>query len=337
MDFVQFCKKLPKIELHAHINGSISPQTMKELVKRKKATKPELADFSIPEGLEYITDFFPLFKFIYQLTDDEESVRLVTRRTIDEFAEDGVRYLELRSTPRANPETGMTKESYVASVLSVVNEPRQNIRVKLIISIDRRNTLEEAQEVVDLAIKFRDQGIVGIDLCGDVMVGSFDKLKPAFERAKAEHFKITLHFNEVKENIPEAPSMLSVNPDRLGHATLLDDASRETIYKNQCPIEVCMTSNVLCKTVSSYEAHHVKDLLKQGHPFVLCTDDKGVFFSELSNEYAKAGVAFDMTREQLFQASFQAIDAIFDDDRVKETLKQDWQTWRKLNQQEFSG
>lgn len=95
---------------------------------------------------------------------------------------------------------GMTKESYLSTVLSVVNEPRDDIIVRLIVSIDRRNTLEEAFEAVDLATKFRSQNVVGIDLCGDVSKGSFEALKPAFDKAKSLGFKVTLHFNEVHVN-----------------------------------------------------------------------------------------------------------------------------------------
>ncbi|RUO95619.1 hypothetical protein BC936DRAFT_143608 [Jimgerdemannia flammicorona] len=101
-----FCVALPKAELHAHVNGSISPETMRELVERKKEAKPHLAKFQVPEKLKDITDFFQIFKFIYQLTDDENSIRTVVRAVIDEFAADGVRYLELRSTPRRCEETG---------------------------------------------------------------------------------------------------------------------------------------------------------------------------------------------------------------------------------------
>lgn len=94
----------------------------------------------------------------------------------------------------------MTKESYLAAVLSVINEPRDDIIVRLIVSIDRRNTLEEAYEAVDLATKFRSQNVVAIDLCGDVSKGSFAALKPAFDKAKSLGFKITLHFNEASVN-----------------------------------------------------------------------------------------------------------------------------------------
>lgn len=98
----------------------------------------------------------------------------------------------------------MTKESYLDAVLSVIQEPRRDndIIVRLIVSIDRRNSLEEAYEAVRLAVQFRSRGIVGIDLCGDVMKGSFAELRPAFEEAQRHGFKITLHFNEVSVKLP---------------------------------------------------------------------------------------------------------------------------------------
>ncbi|GAN00815.1 adenosine deaminase-like protein-like [Mucor ambiguus] len=321
----QFCVQLPKVELHAHLNGSLSPATMRELVERKKADKPELADFQIPDSLDRIDDFFRLFKFIYQLTDDEESIRVATRNIINEFAKDNVKYLELRTTPRKNDET----------VTSVIQEARDDIIVKLIVSIDRRNNLEEAQEVVDLALAFRSQGVVGVDLCGDVKVGLFENLKPAFERAKQHGFPLTLHFNEVLENVAESASLLSIQPNRLGHATFLDDYCRKTIYGQNIPIEICMTSNILCKTVKTVEEHHIKELLVDNHPFILCTDDKGVFFSESSNEYKLAAETFSLSKEELFTITLRSVDAIFADDTIKQSLKQDFLRWKEEHQSEF--
>ncbi|KAG1470136.1 hypothetical protein G6F56_002856 [Rhizopus delemar] len=329
-----FCFRLPKVELHAHLNGSISPATMKELVERKKETKPKLSEFKIPENLD-ADSFFPLFGFIYELTDDEESVKIATRNIIDEFARDNVRYLELRTTPRSNAETGMTKTSYLEAVTSVIQEPRKDITVRLIVSADRRNTLEEAEEVIDLAVAFRSKGVVGIDLCGDVKQGSFENLKPAFDRAKFLEFPVTLHFNEVIENLPEGPAMLAFRPNRLGHATILDEYCRKTIYENHVPIEICMTSNVLCKTAKSYEQHHIKELIDHGHPFVLSTDDKGVFFSDLSNEYRIAGETFNLTISELFNTSYHAIDAIFGGDKIKAELQNIWLAFKQKCIEEF--
>lgn len=167
----------------------------------------------------------------------------------------------------------MTKTSYLAAVVSVIQEARDDIIVKLIVSIDRRNNLDEAQEAVDLALAFRSQGVVGVDLCGDVKAGLFENLRPAFERAKQHGFPLTLHFNEIQENVVESASLLSIRPNRLGHATFLDDYCRKTIYGQNIPIEICMTSNVLCKTVKTFKEHHIKELLVDNHPFILCVSD----------------------------------------------------------------
>jgi adenosine deaminase len=173
----------------------------------------------------------------------------------------------------------MTKTSYLTAVTSAIEDCQKDnldIIVKLIVSIDRRNQLHEAEEVVDLALAFRSRGVIGIDLCGDVEVGLFENLRPAFERAKKHGFPLTLHFNEIVPNMAEAPTLLSIQPNRLGHATFLDDYCRKTIYEQNIPIEICMTSNVLCKTVKSFEEHHIKELLYDNHPFILCVSHSNI-------------------------------------------------------------
>ncbi|KAI7871852.1 hypothetical protein BDF14DRAFT_1759716 [Spinellus fusiger] len=325
-----FCMRLPKVELHAHINGSISAETMQVLIEHKKETHPELADYQIPKGLEKIEQFFPLFDIIYKVVDNEECVAIATRRIIDEFERDGVHYIELRTTPRSNKETNMTKSSYLETVLSVINEPRTSIIVRLLVSIDRRNTIEEAHEAIDLALRYRSQGVVGMDLCGETNARSFLYFVPVFDRVKKNNLKITLHFAETEYNIPESVDGLSIMPDRLGHATFLDDKTRKEVYTKEIPVEVCMTSNLLCKTSKSYEEHHIKELITDKHPFSLCTDDKGVFFSDLSREYAIAQKVFGLSNAELYEMSYRSIDMIFDAD-VKDSLRKTWSQWKEDN------
>ncbi|CAI2170803.1 3278_t:CDS:2 [Funneliformis geosporum] len=326
----KYCIDMPKIEVHAHINGSISPETLQQLVERKKEKKPHLAQFIIPKKkLDIIDDFFPIFNFVYQLTDDEESIGFITESVIQDFKKDGVKYLELRTTPR-NDKNGMTKESYVCVVTSVIQKfsySEHGIIVKLILSVDRRNTLEEAMETVNLAIRYKNKGIVGVDLCGDTSKGHIDNVKPAFIRAKEHGLKVTLHFGEVEANIPEHASMLTIPPDRLGHATHLDPESKDFIYAKNVPIEMCMTSNVLCNTVKNYQEHHLRDFILMKYPCCICTDDKGVFFSDLSNEYVIAASTFSLNPKNLFELSFQSIDYIFDCDDIKIQLRKIWNDW----------
>ena len=123
---------------------------------------------------------------------------------LQDFQADGVVYLELRTTPRSVPEQGITKDDYIKAVLDTLhqhNVGEGNIMPAfLIMSVDRRNTLSEAEEVVDLAIKYRGSGVVGIDLCGNPAQGDVRIFTKAFARARSEGLKITLHFAETRHS-----------------------------------------------------------------------------------------------------------------------------------------
>lgn len=134
---------------------------------------------------------------------------------------------------------------------------------------------------------------------------------------------MTIHLGEVPDTEQESLSMLECLPDRLGHATYLTDGLRERIFQANLPIEICMTSNVICKTVSSYEEHHIRDFFP-AHPCALCTDDMGIFGSPLSAEYAIAARVFSMDNQQIFDLSRKAVDCIFADESVKEGLREIW-------------
>jgi adenosine deaminase len=170
----EFTKRLPKAELHAHLSGSIDRNALHDiwLIKRSKGECQDLADplLAIHPGDEFIdiVSFFPLFdRYVYQLVDDVSTVALATKIVIAAFANDGVAYLELRTTPRENTRSGMTKADYVATVHEVVQKYNNKLNekdgianesgmeVRLILSVDRKMTAEQAEEVVDLAIQYQ--------------------------------------------------------------------------------------------------------------------------------------------------------------------------------------
>ncbi|KAJ3174917.1 hypothetical protein HDU87_006583 [Geranomyces variabilis] len=334
---LEYCKALPKIELHAHLNGSISPESLRQLAEKRLAGTVGEAEaatgaLSVLEALEWkdtfdLKDFFPMFKHIYALTNNMAWLVFIVHGVIKDFEDDGVRYLELRSTPRDDASTGLTKELYVQTVLQAIStSPATKISTRLILTIDRRHSPEVAMQIVDLAIRFRDQGVVGVDLAGDPYAADFD-CKHALLKAKAAGLKVTIHLGEIENREAESASMLEVRPDRLGHATFLSEQLRAHVYEERIAVEMCMTSNVLCRTVSSYEEHHIKEALELDHPSILCTDDKSIFASPLSCEYALAASTFSMTKQQLFDLSKKSIDAIFANSEEKTRLRGVWDTW----------
>lgn len=189
--------------------------------------------------------------------------RYSTRTVLQDFQSDGVVYIELRTTPRASPQAGISKESYVSTVVNILNEHNEDtqntLKAFLILSIDRRNTAAEADQVVDLAIKYRSQGVVGIDLCGDPAKGDVRIFGNAFARAKAAGLKMTLHFAEAEASASdiELQTLLSWKPDRLGHVIHVKKEFQKIIEENNIGVELCLSCNVHAKMITgTYSDHH---------------------------------------------------------------------------------
>lgn len=312
-----FASKLPKVELHAHLSGSISVQTLYQIwaLGRQQGRYTDLEDpqrVINPGGdsVDLLT-FFPLFeRYIHRLVDDVGPVKMATRQVLDDFEADGVRYLELRSTPRSNPSTGLTKAAYVAAIHEILtdwsNRPantssehnsRDIMVARLILSVDRRMTVDEANEVVDLAIRYstrcrstptvnidrefrvsplashEEMGcVVGLDLCGDPTKGEISKFTPAFRRAKDHGLSITVHFAEIPQSSSdyELSTLLSWEPKRLGHVVHVPSWCEEVIKQRKLGLELCLSCNVLAKlTKGGMAMHHFGDWQKTDCPVAL--------------------------------------------------------------------
>ncbi|KAL2075591.1 hypothetical protein VTL71DRAFT_534 [Oculimacula yallundae] len=331
MDFVA----LPKIELHAHLSGSISRECLHEIWLQKKArgeTSLEDPLVEMPAGkFDYdLETFFPLFsKYIYELCNDRNSLIQTTDSVLSSFSADGVVYLELRTTPRAIPSANITKDDYITTILSCINTPSLNpgthMKTNLILSIDRRNTLSTALEVVSLALTYRSKGVVGIDLCGDPSVGDISIFAPAFKLAREADLPITIHFAEAPASSTpdELWSLLEYMPQRIGHVINVPDDVKEEIARRKLGLELCLSCNVHAKMITgSFGDHHFGWWWGKGCPIALSTDDVGVFGSPLSNEYSIVAEHFKLDRAGICGLARSAIDTIFGTEEDKQRLRE---------------
>ncbi|KAK8749005.1 hypothetical protein OTU49_015630 [Cherax quadricarinatus] len=194
MDLLTYCKRLPKIELHAHLTGSLSDETVLKLLN----SKLKCVHVNLPKSAEV-------------------TIRRGHRRTLEE------------------------------------QEMKTNcITVRLLLSIDRSRGIDDAWNTLQLA-------------------------------------------KEYKTHIPNEAETLAVLRtglvDRIGHGTFIHPSSggsQELLYYVQhyhLPLELCLSSNVKCGTVKNIEDHHLAHWRKENHPVIICTDDKGVFSTSLSEEF----------------------------------------------------
>ncbi|KAH9216868.1 hypothetical protein DL95DRAFT_387032 [Leptodontidium sp. 2 PMI_412] len=331
MDFVA----LPKVELHAHLSGSIGRECLHEIWLQKKAqgeTTLEDPLVEMPAGkFDYdLETFFPLFsKYIYELCNDRDSLIQTTNSVLSSFSSDGVAYLELRTTPRAIPSANITKDDYISTILSCITDhsttTTQKMKTNLILSIDRRNTLPTALEVVSLALKHRSNGVVGIDLCGDPAVGDISIFAPAFKLAREANLPITIHFAEAPaSSTPEELwCLLEYMPQRIGHVINVPDDVKEEIVRRGLGLELCLSCNVHAKMITgTYGDHHFGWWRGKGCPIALSTDDVGVFGSSLSNEYRLIADHFNLNRTEICDLARSTIDTIFGTEEDKQRLRE---------------
>ncbi|KAL2272750.1 hypothetical protein FJTKL_06021 [Diaporthe vaccinii] len=342
MDYIA----LPKIELHAHLSGSISRQCLHEVwLMKKEAGETDLADplVEMPDGKhDYnLKTFFPLFSsYIYHLVNDLAALRHTTLSVLRDFAADGVVYLELRTTPRALPRSGLSKEGYVEAILAVIREYEASpsssgngtatqLHTRLILSVDRRNTPSEAAEVVTLAQRLQPLGVVGVDLCGDPLRGGVEALQPAFEAARdCPGLGVTLHFGEAEASGSDAELLMMLRewrPHRIGHVIHLSDVVKREVaaYPGGLGLELCLSCNVRAGMVSGgFEGHHFGEWWKVDQcTVVLCTDDVGVFGSPLSNEYRLVAEHFGLSEPQIRALARKGIEVIFGGPEEKQRLR----------------
>lgn len=350
-----FCKALPKVELHAHIHGSIRPSTLEELLReeaRLNGTEP----LQLPKNRS-LDECFEMFGLIHRVVVSRRALRRIVVEAVEDFAAENVKYLELRSTPRDLPRDGATRAEYVDEVVSALEECRArndlDIEVRLLLSINRNQPVELANETVSMALARKNQRncpfIVGIDLSGNSERpdSEFYRFEHELERARNGGLKLAVHFAEHFDD-DEASRILRFRPHRLGHACCLPEPLYAKMVAMRIPIEVCLTSNVHtlgryrgdddCKCAPhekhassglcacSFTSHpHCKLLAGERgqeddeagvYPMCICTDDYGVLDTTLSIEYMRAAQAFDLSEARLLEIAEAPVRVIFDESQV---------------------
>ncbi|KAI1933532.1 hypothetical protein LOZ65_000165 [Ophidiomyces ophidiicola] len=226
------------------MSGSRSRECLQELWVRAKESD---INCTIPNPMEVMPKGKIDFDLETQSRYDIEGLRYSTRRVLQGFQDDGVRYLELRTTPRENQRHEVSKNDYVSAVLDVIDEfENDQMSTYLILSIDRTKSAASALEVVDLAVEYKGRGVVAVELSGDPSRGEVSIFKDAFARAKEHGLYVTLHFAETASSScpAELETLLSFQPERLGHVINVLNEFKEDIARRKVALELCLSCNV---------------------------------------------------------------------------------------------
>ena len=314
--------RLPKIELHRHLEGALRLSTLVELASEYDLPLPRTADELRPLVQIAPTDartwemFLGKFRVLRQFFCAEAVIRRAAREAVADAAEDGVRYLELRFTPVAL--AAASSASYGAVIAWVCEETaaesaRCGIETRLILSINRQEGAALGQSVFDAGFDFCEQGVVGVDLAGQEAGMDVRPFAPLFERARAKGLGVTIHAGEWAgaESVRDALDVFT--PDRLGHGVraVEDPALVRELARRGVVLEVCPSSNVHSGVVPALAAHPLPALLRAGVRCTLNTDDPGLCGVTLSEEFARVRAALPVADDDLRRMTVTAAESAF--------------------------
>jgi adenosine deaminase len=332
---IQDIARMPKIELHRHLGGSLRISSLLELVDRGEVAL-EGGGERLLEKIQVCADdpktpetFLNKFVVLRAFMHSPELIRRLTREVVEDAAADAVRYLELHFTPFsfAQPFGFRLQDVFDWVTESVVEAVEANdIRVSLIASINRRESVDDAEAVVQLACDHLGKGVVGLGLSGDERVYPADPFLPLFKAAKQAGLGITIHAGEWTDSKSVGYALEAIEADRIGHGIrVLDDPNLIAMARERRVVfEVCPTSNIHTGVVASMREHPLPHMIASGLLVTINSDDPSVLDIRLTDEYLRVVQDLDVSMETIKGMILTAIQAAFLPPREKAALEADF-------------
>ncbi len=312
---------MPKIELHRHLEGSLRLTTLVDLARQHKIGVPKTVEGLrplvqvTPESPYTFEHFLSKFATLRKFFLTPEIIQRVAREAVEDAAEDGVRYMELRFTPKALASAGgFAFSDVIRWVCEAVAEAQadRGIMVRLIVSINRHESAAIAERAIQAAYDYRDHGVVGVDMAGLEAGYDYAPFCGLFREAHMAGLGITVHAGEWggSENVRYAIETL--HADRIGHGVRVVEAPDIAALARDRGItfEVCVTSNIHSGVSPSLWRHPLRRMMALGLHTTLNTDDPLLSNIQLSDELLAAvrgcGVSIADVRQMTLNAAHAA-------------------------------
>lgn len=314
--------RLPKVELHRHLEGCVSAELLLEIARDYQIKLPtrdleELRDYVQIRGQAAgLVEFLDKFYWIGMAFPTLEAVEFVSYCVCRDCARDNIRVLELRFSPVfMTLESPHSWEELLHSVLKGARraESEFDIEVGFIVGISRSNGIKPALRAVNIAADYSGLGVVGVDLFGDEEAFPPELFVTAFQVARENGLNITVHAGEGGGETNIRVAVEKLGAQRIGHGVRVinDPEMMDWLRDKKVPLEICLTSNVQTQTVPDLLSHPVRKLYDHGIRISLNTDDPAISDTTFSRELLLAMEYFDFSLDEIKGLMLSALDQSF--------------------------
>jgi adenosine deaminase len=313
-------RRLPKAELHCHLDGSVRPETLLELGREYRQPMPaadaeSLAEYMRVDDAKNLEDYLARFDVTLSVMQTAAALERIAYELAIDAARDGVRYIETRFAPVLNTRNGLSlAEAVQAPLRGLARAERDGGAMGRVIVTALRNLSPVVSlELARLAVDYRHEGVVAFDLAGAEAGNPASVHAAAFAYAREHDLACTCHAGEGDgaASVREAVHLCCAN--RIGHgARLLEDESlTQYVNDRRIALEICLTSNVQTHAVASYEKHPLREYYDRGMNVVLNTDNRLMSGTTLTDEYIHAAEQLDFSFDELSQIALNGFESAF--------------------------
>lgn len=317
------------IDLHCHLDGSITLPIAKELGKLQNIELPAKSDeallkkLSVPEDCESLNDFLQCFGLPLRLLQTKEGIAEAVRLVQENCKSQGLEYLEIRFAPQLHQIQGLSQEEVILAALEGLKQ--SDLHTNLILCLMRSDhNQDENLETVNLAKKYlvKDEGVVAIDLAGAEGLFKTADFEKEFSLAKELGIPFTIHAGEA-DGSESVWAALKFGAKRIGHGVRIceDPELVKYVKENNIPLEMCPNSNRQTKAVDDMSKYPLRQYLDAGIKVTINTDDMAICRTTLQNEYDYIQKMYGLTEEEKKQLLLNAVDAAFCSEDFKQVLK----------------
>jgi len=315
--------KLPKVELHLHLDCSLSYDVVKKI---DPSVTEEIYrhDFIAPAKCDDLVDFLKRAVKGFSLMQTKEALELVVYDVFDQLKADNTLYAEIRFAPFLHLEKGLTPYEVVETIeAATANAVKQTgVEARLILCTLRHYTQEQSMATVQLVEQFAGTYVAAFDIAGDEAGCPVTNHVAAFEYAREKGLHITAHAGEASGPESVWETLEYFKPTRIGHGarSAEDEKLVQHLKEQRIHLEICPSCNVQTSMYETYKDHPVDSLKKEGVSLNINTDCRTIVDITLNREYNKLHENFGWTKQDFYECNVNALQAAFIPPAVKEML-----------------
>jgi adenosine deaminase len=323
MDLTSLIQRIPKAELHLHIEGTLEPELMMTLAQRNRIELPYASVDEIRDAYNFsnLQTFLDIYYAGAQVLREAQDFYDLTFAYLQRAAEDNVCHVEIFFDPQTHTERKVEFATVIEGIYGALQDgqSRLGITFRLIMCFLRHLSASDAQATLDEALPFKDK-IHAVGLDSSEVGHPPSKFVDIFDRARNEGFLTVAHAGEEgpPAYIREALDLLKVERIDHGVRCLEDPALVERLVNEQIPLTVCPLSNVKLRVFDTLEQHNLRQLLQRGLCVTINSDDPAYFGGYIGENYLQTQQALDLSAADIHALTKNAFTASFLDDADKQ-------------------